>query len=136
MVLFKHTTCKNLPHCLNNPWKEFRKNKFLNEISYLKLTDLSIADRYSTGSTISKTKLTDSFIATSLISKKDLDNRSNTETKKNDKYEPKIVIEKLVDVPSVDVLKKKEEKEIKKEKVSLKEIDDRLLTIEDFLNSD
>ena len=102
-------------------------------IDYLKLTDLAIADRYSTGSSISKMKLTDSFIVTSLISKKDFNNTPNID-KNND--EENIVIEKLVDVPSVAVEKKKEEPEKKKEKVSLKEIDDRLLTIEDFLNSD
>ena len=102
-------------------------------IDYLKLTDLAIADRYSTGSSISKMKLTDSFIVTSLISKKDFNNTPNID-KNSD--EENIIIEKLVDVPSVALEKKKEEPEKKKEKVSLKEIDDRLLTIEDFLNSD
>ena len=101
-------------------------------IDYLKLTDLAIADRYSTGSSISKMKLTDSFIVTSLLSKKDFNNTPNIEKKADEN----IIIEKLVDVPSVALEKKKEETEKKKEKVSLKEIDDRLLTIEDFLNSD
>ena len=103
-------------------------------IEYLKLTDLSIADRYSTGSTISKMKLIDSFIVTSLISKKELDDNISKIEKKNP--DEKIVIEKIVDVPAIDIDKKKEEPEKKKEKISLKEIDDRLLTIEDFLNSD
>ena len=50
----------------------------------------------------------------------------------------KKIVEKLVDVPEVKIEKPKEIKKDKpaKEKVSLKEIDDRLLTIEDFLNSD
>jgi topoisomerase-4 subunit A len=101
-------------------------------IDYSKITDLAIADRYSTGSSISKMKLTDSFIVTSLLSKKDFNNTPNIEKK----TDGNIIIEKLVDVPSVALEKKKEEPEKKKEKVSLKEIDDRLLTIEDFLNSD
>ena len=52
----------------------------------------------------------------------------------NEDTNEKVVIEKLVDVPKVEV--KPKEKIVKKEKVSLKEIDDKLLTIEDFLNSD
>ncbi len=116
------------------------------EIDYIKLTELPIADRYSTGSTISKTKLTDSFVVVELITKKELNNNSNSNNSKSNEVkeviekkteEPvkEIVIEKLVDVPEVKVEKPKEEKKAK-EKVSLKEIDDRLLTIEDFLNSD
>ena len=89
-----------------------------NDIMYVKLTEISIADRYSTGSVISKTKLYDSFVVAELQSKKDTNKKDNT---------PK------------EVSEVKEEVKIeppKKEKVSLKEIDDRLLTIEDFLNSD
>lgn len=111
-----------------------------NGIDYVKLTELPIADRYSTGSTIYKAKLLDSFIVVDSVTKKD--SSGSKPTKKEEpveeiKEEPikEIVIEKLVDVPEVKVEKPKEEKKAK-ERVSLKEIDDRLLTIEDFLNSD
>ena len=117
-----------------------------NDISYAKLTELPIADRYSTGSVISKVKLTSAFIVTDGVTKTDVsDNNSSVKEEKkdveilDDEEEPKIIIEKLVDVPEVKVAPKTEEhKQEKKakEKVNLKEIDDRLLTIEDFLNSD
>ena len=114
-----------------------------NGIDFIKLTELPIADRYSTGSTIYKSKLLDTFIAVDLVTKKDLQNNDNNkQTQVEEKPEEivaepikEIVIEKLVDVPEVKVEKPKEEKKAK-ERVSLKEIDDRLLTIEDFLNSD
>ena len=82
-----------------------------NDIKCIKLTELPIVDRYSTGSVISKEKINDCFLVTDLQSKKDL-----LETKEGSK---------VVEV-----------KPIEQEKISLKEIDDRLLTIEDFLNSD
>ena len=110
-----------------------------NGIDYVKLTELPIADRYSTGSTVYKSKLLDAFLVVDLITKKDINNQNKKEETKIEeiKEEPikEIVIEKLVDVPEVKIEKPKEEKKAK-EKVSLKEIDDRLLTIEDFLNSD
>ena len=116
-----------------------------NDINYVKLVDFPIADRYSTGSTISKVKLNDAFVVTELVTKKSLSNDTSKTQKTddseeieiidiNDETNEKVVIEKLVDVPKVSV--KPKEKKIKKEKVSLKEIDDKLLTIEDFLNSD
>ena len=116
-----------------------------NDINYVKLVDFPIADRYSTGSTISKVKLNDAFVVTELVTKKSLSNDTSKTQKTddseeieiidiNDETNEKVVIEKLVDVPKVSV--KPKEKTIKKEKVSLKEIDDKLLTIEDFLNSD
>lgn len=80
-----------------------------NDIKYIKNTELPIVDRYSTGSIISKEKLRDAFKLVELEERKSLNFIFNTERK---------------------------EKEIKNDKVSLKEIDDRLLTIEDFLNSD
>lgn len=82
------------------------------DIKSIKITELPIVDRYSTGSVISKERLTDAFLVAELKGKKEL---NNTE-------QPK---EKEI---------KKEEKN--KDEVLLKEIDDRLLTIEDFLNSD
>ena len=118
-----------------------------NNIDYVKLTELPIADRYSTGSTIYKSKLLSSFVVVELQTKKDISTNSNitntskeTEKREDIIEEPKkeILIEKLVDVPEVKIEKPEKPKEDKKakEKVSLKEIDDRLLTIEDFLNSD
>ena len=114
-----------------------------NDIEYIKLTELPIADRYSTGSVITKLKLTDAFVRAELQSKENIGNNNISESsssvvepiKEEIKGEPKIIIEKLVDVPEVKVEPKKEVKRVK-EKVNLKEIDDRLLTIEDFLNSD
>ena len=114
-----------------------------NDIDYVKLSEFPIVDRYSTGSTVTKDKLVDAFVVAEIQEKK---NDTNTKEKVQqeddieiiDAYEekPKIIVEKLVDVPEVKTEPKvKEEKKVK-EKVSLKEIDDRLLTIEDFLNSD
>ena len=83
------------------------------DITYLKLTELPITDRYSTGSQITKHKLVTAFIEANLVSKKD--NVKSIEEKENTK-------------PST------EEKVIpKKDRISLKEIDDRLMTIDDFL---
>ncbi len=115
-----------------------------NDIEYIKLTELPIADRYSTGSSISKQKLRDAFLVTDLVNKNDKSN--NKDDNKDDNKEPEIIveepkqqeevyIEKIVDVPEISTEPKKIEKPAK-EKISLKEIDDRLLTIEDFLNSD
>ena len=81
------------------------------EIKTMKLTELPIADRHSTGSLISKHQLTDSFIVSSL-----------TKTSKEE-------------TPTKETLTEpKEEYVPKKERISLKEIDDRLMTIDDFLN--
>lgn len=79
-------------------------------IKYIKLTELPIVDRYSTGTVISHEKVKDTFIVTELKDKKSLNNQN-------------AMINEMKEEP-------------KKEKVSLKEIDDRLMTIEDFLNSD
>ncbi len=79
-------------------------------IKYIKLTELPIVDRYSTGTVISHEKVKDAFIVTELKDKKSLNNQN-------------AMINEMKEEP-------------KKEKVSLKEIDDRLMTIEDFLNSD
>ena len=115
-----------------------------NDIEYVKLTELPIADRYSTGSVITKLKLTDAFIRAELLTKEDIGNNNIDEPSSHvvepiedepKEEEPRIIIEKLVDVPEVKQEPKKEVKRVK-EKVNLKEIDDRLLTIEDFLNSD
>ena len=78
------------------------------EINVLKSTEISINDRHSTGSAISKFELNDAFIVAELVSKEDvmINNEDNTTG----------------------------EEISKKEKVSLKEIDDKLLTIDDFLD--
>ena len=78
-------------------------------INYIKNTELPIVDRYSTGSIISKEKLKDAFKLVDLTERKSLDFDCKIESK---------------------------EKNVESNKVLLKEIDDRLLTIEDFLNSD
>ena len=82
------------------------------DISIIKMTELPILDRYSTGSQISKKELVDAFIIKNLV-------RITQEQ------------ESLVEVESVETTK--EEMIPKKEKISLQEIDDRLMTIDDFL---
>ena len=72
------------------------------EVLSLKLTELSIADRYSTGNSITKKKIVNAFHVETLI-KKDSNNKSN--------------IEKTEEKP----------------KISLKEIDERLMTIDDYI---
>ena len=84
-------------------------------IKCIKLTELPIADRYSTGTTVIKDKLKDAFVTVELKKQSDTKNEDITN---NNKEETEEVSEK------------------DKERVLLKEIDDRLLTIEDFLNSD
>ena len=72
------------------------------DIIELKLTELSIMDRYSTGNNITKEKIEEAFRIVKLI-------------KKDDNEESNI------------------KEETKKPRPSLKEIDERLLTIDDFL---
>ena len=72
------------------------------EIIDLKLTELSIMDRYSTGNNITKKKIVDAFIICNLV-------------KKNEKEESNI----------------NENQE--KPRISLKEIDERLITIDDYI---
>ena len=81
------------------------------KIIEVKLTELPISDRYSTGSQIVKQKITDAFIVTNLTSKT---------TKKKEK--------------EVEEQEEKVDTTPKKDRVSLQEIDDRLMTIDDFLN--
>ena len=79
------------------------------DINIIKVTELSIADRYSTGSQLSKKELNDAFTVSELKKKEDLKliEESNEE--------------KIESIP-------------KKDKISLEEIDDRLMTIDDFLD--
>ena len=83
------------------------------KITEIKITELPILDRYSTGKEIIKGQPLDAFIISSL-------------------EKPIKEQETLIDEP--EIIEVIEEKKIpKKEKVSLKEIDDKLMTIDDFL---
>ena len=82
-------------------------------IDIIKLTELPIADRYSTGSQIIKKNITTAYVVPSL--------------EKAEKVQ-----ESLIEEP--EIIEVIEEKPLKKERVSLQEIDDRLMTIDDFLN--
>ena len=75
------------------------------EIKIIKSTEIPINDRYSVGSTITKKKITDVFEIKELIKKDDIDTEE---------------IEVLEEMPKKDV--------------SLKEIDDKIMTIDDFLD--
>ena len=88
------------------------------DINIIKLTELPISDRHSIGSQLTKHSLTDAFQESILV-------RSTKE--QIDLIDEKVIEEK-------DVVVEKEESKPKKEKISLKEIDDRLMTIDDFLN--
>lgn len=88
------------------------------DINIIKLTELPISDRHSIGSQLTKHSLTDAFRESSLV-------RSTKE--QIDLIDEKVIEEK-------DVVVEKEEPKPRKEKISLKEIDDRLMTIDDFLN--
>lgn len=88
------------------------------DINIIKLTELPISDRHSIGSQLTKHNLTDAFQESILV-------RSTKE--QIDLIDEKVIEEK-------DVVGEKEESKPKKEKISLKEIDDRLMTIDDFLN--
>lgn len=84
------------------------------DINTIKLTELSISDRYSIGTQLTKHQLVDAFLVVALT--------------RNTKEQ--ISLSKIEDTAT------KKEKEIpipKKERISLKEIDDRLMTIDDFL---
>ena len=81
------------------------KNHFgikTDEILEMKLTELSIQDRYSTGTSITKSKINDAYIVCNLVKK----DESNT--------------------PNIS-------KDVVKIRPSLKEIDERLITIDDYI---
>ena len=107
-------------------------------ISYFKLTDLPIADRYSTGSQISKERLTDSFITAMYEDKKSLVDKIVEDNFTNEILKETEVVEVIKDEPVIESPPpvKEETREKTKEEINLREIDDKLLTIEDFLNSD
>lgn len=98
------------------------------DINIIKLTELSINDRYSIGTQISKHGLTDAFIVATLTRNNkeqvkiiDANNSEEHEEQPKVTKTEKFIIEPVETIP-------------KKEKISLKEIDDRLMTIDDFLN--
>lgn len=80
------------------------------KIKTLKITELPILDRYSTGTQISKKEISDAFIVSELVGKES----QEREEAENNSLETKP----------------------KKEQVSLEEIDDRLMTIDDFLQEE
>ena len=83
-------------------------------ITEIKLTELPILDRYSTGKELTKHSINDAFVIETL-------------------QKPNKEQDTLIEEP--EIIEVIEEKKIpKKEKVSLKEIDDKLMTIDDFLN--
>ncbi|MBQ9024270.1 MAG: DNA topoisomerase IV subunit A [Bacilli bacterium] len=99
---------KTNPHKIKKVFITNPKDKFgivtKNGINIIKNSEITISDRHSTGSNISKTKIKDVFITPELKSKKDIEEE------------------------------KEQVEEIKKENVSLKEIDDKMMTIDDFLD--
>ena len=99
---------KTNPHKIKKIFITNPKDKFglvtKNGINIIKNSEITINDRHSVGSSISKTKIKDIFITPELQTKKDLE--------------------------EVQTVKE----EIKKEDISLKEIDDRMMTIDDFLD--
>jgi len=118
------------------------------DINILKVSEFAIMDRYSTGSTISKHDIVDAFKIVDLITKEDINNSNNDKTiEKEEIIESPLVIETANDITEKILLEtktktdnkekvEKKEKEVKTKqsnKVSLKEIDDRLMTIDDFL---
>lgn len=85
------------------------------DIKTMKLTELPIADRHSTGSLISKQPLIDAFVVANL-------------TSANYEETP------LIEVEEVETKEPEVVETPKKDRISLKEIDNRLMTIDDFLN--
>ena len=109
------------------------------EIKYMKLTEFSIADRYSTGSVISKNKIKDVFLVNEFQSRESLVNDSIKNNVIVNTLQDAVVEEDTIEVAEeTPVVEKKtfEKRERVSNEVLLREIDDRLLTIEDFLNSD
>ena len=84
------------------------------ELFELKLTELPIVDRYSTGSQVSKTNLISAYIVPNLMK---LPRKQDSILSDEEVVEKEEIVE---EVP-------------KRERVSLQEIDDRLMTIDDFL---
>ena len=88
------------------------------DINFIKASELPISDRYSTGKELTKHQLTDAFLVANL--------------EKGTKEQVELLEPVEVEVEEIKE-DKKEEPLPKKERISLKEIDDRLMTIDDFL---
>lgn len=101
------------------------------DITTIKLTELPISDRYSIGSQISKQKLIDAYLVAALVrsTKEQVNIQSSDNTNNMDNDD----INKQGDDNASEKFAFKEPTP-KRERVSLKEIDDRLMTIDDFLN--
>ncbi len=101
------------------------------DITTIKLTELPISDRYSIGSQISKQKLIDAYLVAALVrstkEQVNIQSSDNTNNIDNDN------LNKQGDDNASEKFAFKESTP-KRERVSLKEIDDRLMTIDDFLN--
>ena len=101
------------------------------DITTIKLTELPINDRYSIGSQISKQKLIDAYLVAALVrstkEQVNIQSSDNTNNIDNDN------LNKQGDDNASEKFAFKESTP-KRERVSLKEIDDRLMTIDDFLN--
>ena len=120
------------------------------DINLLKTSEFPIMDRYSTGSTISKHNIIDAFKVMELLTKDNINNSNSDDTdvisantdSTLDNTSDKVEVDDVVEITSkilTETLEEKKEKPQAKEKttsakVSLKEIDDRLMTIDDFLN--
>ena len=74
--------------------------KIKNDIDYIKLTELPIVDRYSSGTTITKGKISDAFLEATIIKKE-----------------------------------KEEQKPKEEKKINIEEIDKKIYTIDDFLET-
>lgn len=86
------------------------------DLKMIKATEVPIMDRYSTGSTITRDEITSVYPIVDLVKKEQL-----------------FLEEEIAEEPIVPIAE--EEKPVKT-RVSLKEIDDRLMTIDDFLKDD
>ncbi len=84
-----------------------------------KLTEIPIMDRYSTGSSITKSKIEDVFEKVKLIKEQIKEDNLDADNKKE---------EKINNEPVQKATEKKKE-------ISLKEIDDKFMTIDDFLDN-
>ena len=105
---------KSNPYIILNTFITDSKNQLglkNGDIKIIKNTELPITDRYSTGSQIIKHQLTDAFVVSEL---------------RTIKKEQESLIDNNNEI-------QEEKKETKKDKISLQEIDDRLMTIDDFL---
>ena len=110
---------KSHPYTILQTFIEDAKNYIgiqTDEITSIKLTEFPIADRYSTGSQIIKKEIISAYLIPTL-----------TRVNKTQ--------ESLLDLEEPKIIQVVEEKEVPiKDKISLQEIDDQLMTIDDFLD--